>query len=86
MNINLYIDRLILEGIELSPSQRTLLQATIESELSRLLTVNGIPENLEGGGNILRLPTSINVKKNMNPRQMGQEIAQSIYRDMKPSV
>ena len=86
MNINLHIDHLILEGIQLSPSQRALLQATVESELSRLLTVNGIPQHLEGGGNIPRLPTSINVKNNINPRQMGQGIAQSIYRDMKSSI
>ncbi len=86
MNINLQINRLILEGIDLSPSQRALLQATVESELSRLLSVNGIPRHLEGGGNIPKLPTSINVKNNINPRQMGQGIAQSIYRELKSSI
>ena len=79
MNINLQINRLILEGIDLSPSQRALLQATVESELSRLLSVKGIPRHLERGGKIPKLPTSINVKNNINPKQMGQGIAQSIY-------
>ena len=62
MNINLKINRLILEDIDLSPSQRALLQTTVESELSRLLAVKGIPQHLEQGGNITKLPTKINVK------------------------
>ena len=86
MNINLQIDRLILEGIEISPSQRALLQVSVENELGRLLTTNGIPEHWQEGGNIPRLSTSISVKSNMNPRQMGQGIAQSIYQDMKSYV
>ena len=86
MNINFQIDRLILEGIKLSPSQRALLQTTVESELSRLLAVNGIPQHLQTEVNIPKLPTSINVKNNMNPRQMGQGIARSIYRNLKSSI
>ena len=85
MNINLQIDRLILEEIDLSPSQRALLQTTVESELSRLLTTNGIPQHLAEGGNIPKLSTKIDLKNNMNPRQMGQGIAKSIYRDMRSS-
>ena len=82
MNINLHINQLILEGIELSPSQRALLQTTVESELSRLLRVNGIPQHLAQGGNITKLPTKINVTNNINPRQIGQGIARSIYQEM----
>lgn len=86
MNIDLQIDRLILEGIDLSTSQRTLMQANFESELSRLLAVYGIPQHLEHGGNIPRLLTSVNVTNNVNPRQMGQQIAQSIYKEMQSSL
>ena len=85
MNINLQINRLILEDIDLSPSQRALLKTTVESELSRLLAVNGIPQHLEQGGNITKLPTKINVTNNLNPRQIGQGIAQSIYKEMRTS-
>lgn len=80
MNINLQIDRLILEGIDLSPSQRAHLQAAVEAELSHLMTVNGLPPHLQNGGTIPRLPTNINLTDNLNPGQMGQQIAQSIYR------
>ncbi len=79
MNINIQIDRLILEGINLSPSQRARLQASVEAELSLLLTVNGLPPHLQNGGNIPRLPASINITNNMNPTQMGQEIAQAMF-------
>ena len=80
------VDRLILEDLDLSPSQRALLQTTFESELSRLLAVQGVPQHLEHGGKIPKLLTSLNVADNMNPRQMGQGIAQSIFKAMQSSA
>jgi hypothetical protein len=79
MNINLQIERLILEGVDLSPRQRRQLQAAVEAELSRLLSENGLPPSLQNGGTIPKLPASLNVTQNSNPTQMGEQIAQSIY-------
>ncbi|WP_413173208.1 hypothetical protein [Anabaena azotica] len=79
MNINLQIDRLILEGVDLSPRQRRQLQAAVETELSRLMTVNGVPARLQNGGNIPKLPASLNITNNSQPSLMGEQIAQSIY-------
>ena len=81
MSINLHIERLILDGVSVPPSQRPLLQAAVEAELGRLLAANGVaPELLVGvalpsvsAGNIQLTPES-------NPTQMGQQIAQAVYR------
>jgi hypothetical protein len=78
MNINLQIEKLILEGIELSP-QRRQLQAAVETELSRLCTENGLPPSLQNGGTIPKMPANLNITNNSNPSLMGEQIAQSIY-------
>ena len=79
MNINIQIERLILEGVSLPRSQRIQLQAAVEAELSRLFLENGLPPSLKNGGTISKLPANINVTKTIDPTQMGQQIAQSIY-------
>ncbi|HEY9643631.1 MAG TPA: hypothetical protein V6C57_24290 [Coleofasciculaceae cyanobacterium] len=78
MNLNIQIDRLILENISLLPHERQQLQRAIESELSRLLTEKGLPASLQQGGAIDRLPP-VTVSSNQKPAQMAQQIAQDIY-------
>lgn len=79
MNINLHIDRLILDGVTIAPNQRHLLQASVETELTRLLTDGGLASGLAQGTALPRLSTSgIQVTGN-NPAQLGQQIAQSVY-------
>lgn len=49
MNIRVHIDRLILDGLDLLPVQRTELQAALEAELARLLSAGGLSPALENG-------------------------------------
>jgi hypothetical protein len=79
MNINLQIEKLILEGVDLSPRQRRQLQAAVETELSRLCTENGIPHSLQNSSTIPKMPANLNITNNSNPSLMGEQIAQSIY-------
>ncbi|WP_088888976.1 hypothetical protein [Leptolyngbya ohadii] len=82
MTLHLHIDRLILNDFDLTPSQRHLLQSTIESELSRLLTENGA-SHLQQSQAIASLSIApINAAPNSTPTQMGQQIAQNIYQGM----
>ncbi|KAF3886737.1 MULTISPECIES: hypothetical protein [Nostocales] len=82
MNINIDIEKLVFEGMAISPSQRRLLQAAVEAELGRLLATEGIPHKLKGGGVV---PSgAIQIKPGTNFTQMGQQIAQGIYGGMKP--
>ncbi len=79
MNINLQIEQILLEDFNLSSWERLQLQANVESELSQLLTTNGLPAHLQNGGTIPTLPVAIHSSGTQNPAQMGAQIAQSIY-------
>lgn len=81
MNINIDIEKLVFEGMAISPSQRPLLQAAVEAELGRLLATEGIPEKWKAGGVV---PSgAIQLKPGRNLTQMGQQIAQEIFGGMK---
>ncbi len=80
MNITINLEQIILDGIDIAPSQRPRLQVAIEAELSRLLQEKGIPRQLHQEKAIACLPASVKVTKGDKPEQMGREIAQSIYK------
>ncbi|MEH2372451.1 hypothetical protein [Nostoc sp.] len=85
MNINIDIEKLILEGVAISPRQGRLLQGLVEAELARLLSVEGLPDNWQAGEIVPHVPSgAIELELGNNPTQMGQQIAQGIYRGMKP--
>jgi hypothetical protein len=81
MNINLHIERLILDGIPLGPGQRPLLQAAMEAELARLLASGGLCEGLQSGGAFYNVRTAgIQLADDRNPASMGEKIAGAVYR------
>ena len=82
MDITLRIERLILNDLSLSPSQRARLQEIIEGELADLLTTQGVPTPLQQGGTIAKLPAPVQIDSKMSLPQMGKQIAQSIYEEM----
>ncbi len=80
MNIDLRIDELILEGFSLSPRERAILRAAVESELTRLLGAGGLGPMLTRGGAAPVLHASnIQLTPGMAPTQLGTQIAQSVY-------
>jgi hypothetical protein len=80
MNINLHIERLVLDGLDIAPEQRPLLHAAVADELSRLLTETGLSPSLTQGIAVPRLSVQdIQMKSANNPMQLGQQIAQSVY-------
>jgi hypothetical protein len=79
MNIDLHIERLILDGIDLTPGQRHLLQNSVTEELTRLLSHGGVAPHLANGIDLNRLPTSAVQWSGDNPVQLGQQIARSVY-------
>jgi hypothetical protein len=85
MNIKLHIERLVLDGVNIAPGQRHLLQASVEAELTRLLMAGGLSPSLAQGTVLPRtvLPRistgGIQLTAGNNPTQLGQQIAQSVY-------
>ncbi len=80
MNINVEIERLILDGISLEPGQRAQLQAVVESELAQLLAMGGVSPDLRSGGAVPNLrANSIQLSGESNPSHLGKQIAQAVY-------
>ncbi len=80
MNINIQIERLILDGLPISHSQRPLLQASVEAELALLLAADGVAPNLQAGGALPYVPGgSIQLASDGNPKTLGQQIARAVY-------
>lgn len=80
MNIRLHIERLILDGLPLSNAQGRIVQASVESELARLLSENGLSHEFSAGGAV----PSVGVKgfqttDQDSPTHIGRLIARSAY-------
>ena len=85
MNINLHIERLILDGLPIDARQRAEVQAAIEAELARLLMQNGLKAGLLAGGAMPSLRAeAIQLMRENNAAQLGAQIAQSVYGGIGP--
>ena len=81
MNINVHIERLILDGLSIPHRQRPLLQAAVEAELAHLLAADGLASGLLAGGAVPRVPAgAIQLTgASDDPTHLGQQIAQAVY-------
>ena len=80
MNVNLNIERLVLEGFSLRPGEQLLVRASIERELSRLLSEGGVSPQLLSGGAVPRLAAGdMRLTGAESPKQIGAQIARSLY-------
>lgn len=83
MNINLHIERLVLDGVSVEPHQRTELKATMESELGRLLLTNGISSSVQSNNNTRAVRgDSISIGSNNDASHIGQQVAGAVYGGM----
>ena len=80
MNINLHIDRVILDGLRLDDGQQKVLQATIEYELLSLIRDQGFAGELrDGGARPLLAADGIQLERGYSSMQLGRQIARSVY-------
>jgi hypothetical protein len=80
MNINLHIERLILDGLSLEAKDSAAFRTAVEVELTRLLTQNNDPANWQTGGAVPSLRAdAIQLTAESSPAQISQQIAGSIY-------
>lgn len=81
MNINLHIERLVLDGLPLEHRQGPHLQAAIEQELGRLLSQAEAPARLGAGRHATRVDAgTIQVAERADPAGVGRQIAAAVYR------
>ncbi len=80
MKVTLHIERLVLDGINVEPAQRSHLQAAVEAELGRLLAEGGVGADLAGGGAVPSVKAEgFQIGGEGNPVQLGRQIARSVY-------
>ncbi len=80
MNVQLHIERLILDDLPIRGSQRALVQGAVEQELSRLIELNGVGQDTMTGGARPSVPQAVmHMAEGMTPVQLGQQIAQAVY-------
>lgn len=80
MNINLHIERLILDGLPLATKDGAALRAVVEAELERLLSQHADGASWQSGGALPNVrAAAIQLTIESSPAQIGQQIAGSIY-------
>lgn len=80
MNVNLNIERLVLEGFQLRPGEHVLVGAAVEQELTRLLSERGLSTQMLSGGALPRLTADdVRLTGGESPRQVGTQIARALY-------
>jgi hypothetical protein len=80
MNINIHIERLVLDGLTVPYHQQALLQAAVETELTHLFAVNGLANGLMTSSAVSHISAgAIQSSDESNPTYLGQQIARAVY-------
>src|SRR5262245_17071343 len=80
VNIEVHIERLILDGLAVEANRRGEVQAAVEAELTRLLSSGGLSPHLLVGGMMPSVPaTSIQLTPHYKPIDLGRHIAGGVH-------
>jgi hypothetical protein len=80
VNIEVRIDRLVLDGIELPAAERPGLARAFESELARLLGARGLGNGLRGGGAVPSITAAaIELPSPNRSTVLGRRIARTVH-------
>jgi hypothetical protein len=80
MNIELHIERLVLDGLPVESRQGALIQSAVEAELARLLAGNGLrPELLSGGAVGSLRAGGIQLEQGFSAPHLGEQIAGAVH-------
>lgn len=80
MDVNLHIERLVLDGLPITTQQGSALEAALKVELVRLLSAADPSGSLWSGESVpgLIAPSIQLTPGSSNPIQMGRQIAHSV--------
>ena len=80
VNIELHIERLVLDGLQVAPQDRSQLQGALEAELTRLLATGGLRSELLSGGAMRSVAgAEIRVTPQTTGAQLGNQIAHGVH-------
>ena len=78
MNIDLYIDELVLHGF--SPGDRYPVGDAVQQELTRLFTEQGLPPSLSQGGEVAGLDGgAFQSVQGAKPNAIGVQVARAVH-------
>lgn len=80
MRIQVYIDRLVLDGLPVQNHEGSAIREAIERELTRLLAEGGLSPELVTNGAFTDLPVGTMKVAESNSTKIGREIARTIHR------
>jgi hypothetical protein len=84
MNINLHIERLVIDGSLVADGQGPFVQAAVADELARLLSSNGLA--VASAGNEVSLNAGeIHCQPKTFAGQLGQKIGRSVFASLNSS-
>ena len=80
MNINLHIERLVLDGLPVNHGENAFVKTAVEAELGRLLAANGLNPDFHPGGDEPSLKADgFQMNNDSDPAHLGHQIAQALY-------
>jgi hypothetical protein len=83
MNIELHIERLVIDGLDIASGNGPRIMEAVESGLARLLAAKGIAPELTGGVAVPSLRAgSIRLESGATPQQLGGQIAQAVHESL----
>ena len=83
MNIELHIERLVLEGIDAPPGRGGQLREGVSAELSRLLRDGGLAGPVLQAGAVARLRApAVTVPADRAPADLGRHLGGAIYKGL----
>lgn len=81
MDVHLHIERLVLDGVGVTPAERVLLAEAARLELTRLIASGGVSDSVAAGFSVPALNGSaITATSPVNPIAFGHELARALYR------
>jgi hypothetical protein len=78
MNINLHIERLMLDGLSVASGEAALVQTAVEAEVGRLLA-NELFAPAESSAQAHVVGGEIHLRASVSPRELGIEIGRSVF-------
>ena len=85
MNIRVHIERLILDGLNVSAAEGVNVQSAVEAELAQLVEIGGLAPELMTGANLATMPAgNLSLGREQNGTLLGEQIARSVYEGVGP--
>lgn len=85
MNINLHIEKLVLDGLPVGTHEGPLVQAAVEAELARLIEQGPFEQPIplgRDGGPLAQLGNGSVI----GPERLGKEIGQATFANLQPRL